>query len=83
MNCVSFPKIDQVFSLKNETLKNNGKDRKFFQSGKVGTMVLWQKSFNWCAVSSQEEFHSFCIPTKTNYMYKTRAKHKLFQGDQQ
>ena len=25
MNCVLFAKMDQVFSLKNKTLKNNGK----------------------------------------------------------
>ena len=47
MNCVLFAKMDQVLSLKNETLKNTGKMekntgkvRKFCQCGKVGTMTL-------------------------------------------
>ena len=47
MNCVLFAKMDQVFSLKNKTLKNTGKMekdtgkvREFCQSGKVGTLIL-------------------------------------------
>ena len=46
MNCVLFAKMDQVFSLKNKTLKNTGKMekdtgkvREFCQSGKVGTLI--------------------------------------------
>ena len=46
MNCVLFAKMDQVLSLKNETLKkyywkmekNTGKVKEFCQSGKVGTL---------------------------------------------
>ena len=47
MNCVLFAKMDQVFSLKNKTLKNTGKMekdtgkvREFCQSGKVGTLMF-------------------------------------------
>ena len=46
MNCVLFAKMDQVFSLKNKTLKkywkmgkNTGKVREFCQAEKVGTMI--------------------------------------------
>ena len=39
MNCVLFAKMDQVFSLKNKTLKNTGKVREFCQPGKVGTLM--------------------------------------------
>ena len=47
MNCVLFAKMDQVFRLKNETLKkyfkkmetNTGKVGEFCQFGKVGTMT--------------------------------------------
>ena len=46
MNCVLFAKMDQVFSLKNKTLKkywkmgkNTGKVREFCQAEKVETMI--------------------------------------------
>ena len=49
MNCVLFAKMDQVFRLKNQNIKENtgkiekhtgssGEIREFCQSGKVGTM---------------------------------------------
>ena len=45
MNCVLFAKMDQVFSLKNKTLKNTGKMekdtgkvREFCQSGKMAVV---------------------------------------------
>ena len=48
MNCVLFAKMDQVFSKENKSLKkilenwkkNTGKVREFYQSGKVGTLVM-------------------------------------------
>ena len=47
MNCALFAKMNQVFSLKNKTLKNTGKMekvtgkvREFCQSGKVGTLNI-------------------------------------------
>ena len=39
MNCVLFAKMDQVFSLKKQIIKNTGKVREFCQSGKAGTML--------------------------------------------
>ena len=56
MNCILFAKIDQVFSLKNRTLKKyrkNGKKywksqgivREFCQSRKVGTLCMFSFSF--------------------------------------
>ena len=47
MNCVLFAKMDQLFSVKNRTLKkywkmakNTGKVRKFCQSRKVETLPV-------------------------------------------
>ena len=50
MNCVLFAKMDHVLSKENKTLKkywkigkNTGKVREFCQSGKVGTLIKFNK----------------------------------------
>ena len=61
MNCVLFAKMDQVFSLKNETFekywkngkKNTGKVMAFCQSGKVGTMNVYQLHSKQLIISLQ------------------------------
>ena len=46
MNCVLFAKMDQVFSLKNKTLKNTGKWRKILEkSGNFVSLEKWEPCF--------------------------------------
>ena len=43
MNCVLFAKMDQVFSLKNKTLKNTGKWKKILEkSGNFVSPEKWE-----------------------------------------
>ena len=59
MNCVLFAKMDQVFSLKNKTLKNTGKMEK--DTGKVR-----EKSGNFVSPEKWE-------PCSTNKLNLTEA----------